>query len=135
MAKLSNAALRLTTGALILDQGINKLSMDEGTYGFLKSMAASGVPQVAKLSDQQFGKTLAASEIALGAGLLTPFASPKLVGLGLTAFSAGLLTMYFNNDDMTKADGIRPTQEGTSLAKDVVMLGAGLALLFSSKKK
>lgn len=135
MPKLSNAALRLTAGALILDSGINKLSMDEGTYGHLKGMAANGVPQVNKLSDKQFGKTLATSETLLGAALLTPFVPAKLAGLGLTAFSAGLLSMYFNIDSLTKDDGVRPTQEGTAMAKDVVLLGAGLALLFSSKKK
>ena len=43
--------------------------------------------------------------------------------------------MYFNIDSLTKDDGVRPTQEGTAMAKDVVLLGAGLALLFSSKKK
>lgn len=134
MPKLSNAALRLTAGALILDQGINKLSMDEETYSHLKGMAANGVPQVSKLSDKQFGKLLATSETLLGATLLTPFVPAKLAGLGLTAFSACLLSMYFNIDSLTKEDGIRPTQEGTAMAKDAVLLGAGLALLFSSKK-
>lgn len=134
MGKLSNAALRLTAGALILDQGINKLSMDEGSYGYLKGMAANAFPQVNQLSDQQFGKALAASETLLGATLLTPFLPAKLAGAGLTAFSAGLLAMYFNIDGFTKEDGIRPTQDGTAMAKDAVLLGAGLALLFSSKK-
>lgn len=45
MPKLSNAALRLTTGALILNSGIGKLSMDEATYGYLKGMASAGLPQ------------------------------------------------------------------------------------------
>lgn len=45
MPKLSNAALRLTSGALILNSGIGKLSMDEATYGHLKGMASAGVPR------------------------------------------------------------------------------------------
>ena len=49
MGKLSNAALRLTTGALVLDAGVKKLGADEGTYAYLQQMAASGVPAVAKL--------------------------------------------------------------------------------------
>lgn len=134
MGFLSNAALRATSGALILNSGIGKLGMDEGTYGFLKGMAATGVPAVEKLSDQQFGKALAYGETALGAALLLPVVPAKLAGLGLTVFSAGMLTMYFGDDAMTMEDGVRPTQEGTSLAKDFVLLGAGLALLFSSKK-
>ena len=108
MPKLSNAALRLTAGALILDQGINKLSMDEATYGHLKGMASAGVPQVAKLSDKQFGKALAVSETALGATLLTPIVPAKLAGLGLTTFSAGLLSMYFNIDSLTKRTASAP---------------------------
>lgn len=135
MGIISNAALRLTSGALILNSGIGKLSMDEGTYGYLQQMAATGVPQVEKLSAKQFGKALAIGETALGAALLCPIVSPKLAGLGLTAFSAGMLTMYFGDEKMTQEDGIRPSQEGTALAKDFVLLGAGLALLTSRKGK
>lgn len=35
MGKLSNAALRLTTGALVLDAGIKKLGADEGTLSLI----------------------------------------------------------------------------------------------------
>ena len=135
MGRLSNAALRITSGALILNSGISKLSLDEDTYGYLQQMAATGIPQVQQLSAQQFGKALAVSETALGAALLCPIVSPKLAGLGLTAFSAGMRTMYFGDEKMTLDDGIRPSQEGISLAKDVVLLGAGLALLASRKGK
>ena len=43
--------------------------------------------------------------------------------------------MYFNNDENTKEDGIRPTQDGQHLANNIVLLGAGLGLLFSRKRK
>ena len=121
MGKLSNAALRLTAGALILDAGIKKLGADENTYAFLQQMAASGVPAVAKLEPKTFGKLISYSETALGATLLTPF-------------SANLMTMYFRNPDMHDK-AFRPTQDGQQLANNIVMLGAGLALLFSGKKK
>lgn len=135
MSFLSNLALRSTAGAYILNSGVGKLSMDEDTYGYLQQMAKDGVPQVEQLSPKTFGKALAYGETALGAALLLPIVPAKLAGLGLTAFSAGLLTMYFGNEDMTQEDGVRPSQEGTALAKDFVFLGAGLALLFSKKKK
>lgn len=135
MSFLSNLALRSTTGTLILNSGIGKLGMDEGTYGYLQQMAKSGVPQVEKLSANTFGKSLAYGETALGAALLLPVVPAKLAGLGLTVFSAGMLTMYFGDENMTREDGIRPSQEGTALAKDFVLLGAGLALLLSKKKK
>ena len=78
MGKLSNAALRLTTGALVLDAGIKKLGADEGTYAYLQQMAATGVPAVAKLDPKTFGKLISYSETALGATLLTPFIPARL---------------------------------------------------------
>ena len=65
---------------------------------------------------------------------LAPFIPSRLAGAGLTAFSANLMTMYFRNPDMHDK-AFRPTQDGQQLANNIVMLGAGLALLFSSKKK
>lgn len=133
MSLISNAALRATTGAFILNSGIGKLGMDEGTASYLQGMAKTGVPQVEALDAKTFGKALSYAETALGAALLCPLVSPRIAGLALTGFGAGLLTMYFGNDDMTQEDGIRPTQEGTALAKDVFLVGAGLALVFSRK--
>lgn len=135
MSFLSNTVLRATSGALILNSGIDKLGAGEDTYAFLQGMAATGIPAVEKLSANTFGKSLAYSETALGAALLCPIIPTKLAGLGLTAFSSGLLTMYFNNDENTKEDGIRPTQDGQHLANNIVLLGAGLGLLFSRKRK
>ena len=62
MGKFSNAALRLTAGALILDAGVKKLTADEGTYAFLQQMAATGVPAVAKLDAATFGKLISGAE-------------------------------------------------------------------------
>ena len=44
MGKFSNAALRLTAGALILDAGVKKLKADEGTYAFLQQKPHSAQP-------------------------------------------------------------------------------------------
>lgn len=133
MGLVSNAILRTTAGAFILNSGLGKAKMDEGTYGYLKGMASTGVPQVNKLSDKQFGQALTAAEIALGAALLCPIVPAKVAGLGLAGFGAGMLTMYFKNDDMTLEDGIRPSQEGTALAKDIFLVSSGLALITSRK--
>ena len=62
------------------------------------------------------------------------FIPSRLAGAGLTAFSANLMTMYFRNPNMHDK-AFRPTQDGQQLANNIVMLGAGLALLFSGKKK
>lgn len=37
--------------------------------------------------------------------------------------------MYFKTPSMTQDDGIRPSQEGTAVAKDMWLVGAGLTLL------
>ena len=133
MNKFSNAAIRLTAGALILDAGTKKLKADEGTYAFLQQLAATGVPAVAKLSPATFGRLISTAETTLGATLLAPFVPSRLAGLGLTAFAANLMTMYFRNPDMHDK-AFRPTQEGQQLANNIVLLGAGLALLGSKKK-
>src|SRR5699024_6986227 len=55
-----------------------------------------------------------------------------LAGSALSVFSAGMLNMYLNTPGMTQDDGVRPTQEGTPVAKDVWMLGAGASLIVDS---
>lgn len=130
----SHLPLRLTTGALILNSGIGKLGLDEGTAGYLQSMAAKAFPQVEQLSAAQFGKILTGSEIAVGGALLAPFVSSRLAGLGLLAFSVGMMAMYFKTPELTEEDGVRPSQEGTSVAKDIWMVGIALALVMDRKR-
>lgn len=132
---LANAALRAVPGAFILNSGIGKLNLDKDSAAQLQQMAVNGVPQVKDLDPQLFGKLLAGSEIALGSALLTPFLPNRLVGLGLGAFSAALLSMYVNTPGMTQEDGIRPTQDGTPIAKDAWLAAIAIALVFQTKKK
>ena len=127
--RLSHVPLRLATGAFILNSGYSKRGLDGESAAGLQGMAAAAVPQAAKMPPQQFGSLLSGGEMALGALLLAPFVSPVVAGAGLTAFSAGLLQMYRKTPGMTESDGIRPTQAGTAIAKDVWMTGIGLALV------
>ncbi|KAA9395340.1 hypothetical protein FCK90_02755 [Kocuria coralli] len=131
--RLSNAILRGISGAYILQSGLGKKDLPVEAYEGLQAMAATGVPQLKEWDAKTFGQALWISETALGAALLTPFVSKRLAGLALTAFSAGMLTMYFNNDSMTQDDGIRPTHEGTPLSKDVWLAAIGLSLVFQPK--
>jgi len=130
--KISRLPLRAITGAFILNSGLTKLKAGpetaEGVHGF----AASAYPQAKRLRPEQFTKLLAAGEIALGAALLTPVVSPRLAGAGLTAFSAGLLGLYFKIPGMHQEGSLKPTQDGTALAKDSWLLGIGLSLLSGS---
>lgn len=135
MPRLSNAILRTVTGAFILNSGLNKTKLDEGTAGHMQGMAKVALPQVEQVSAKTFGKSLSAAEIALGTALLCPIVPSRLAGLGLTAFGAGLTTMYLKTPGMTEKDGIRPTQDGTALAKDSWLVAAGLALVFAPLKR
>ena len=132
---LANTALRLVSGAFILNSGIGKLRIDEESAAGLQQLASNGIPQVAQLDSATFGKLLSLGEISLGSALLLPLLPSRLAGLGLAAFSGSLLASYLRTDGMTESDGIRPTQAGTALAKDVWLAGIAVALIFSSKHK
>jgi hypothetical protein len=43
--------------------------------------------------------------------------------------------MYLKTPGMTQDDNIRPTAQGTGLAKDIWMFGIALALILDSKGK
>lgn len=133
--KLSHVPLRLSTGAFILNSGLTKREIDRDTAAYLQGMAANAFPQVKQLDPEKFGKVLAAVETGLGAALLVPFIPSRLAGLGLAAFSGGLLAMYFRTPGMTQEDDVRPTQEGTPVAKDVWMLGIALSLIIDGGRK
>jgi len=137
--KLSHVPLRVATGAFILNSGLNKRNLPREAAEGLQGMAANGVPQVKSLDPVTFGKAVSYGEIALGAALLTPFVPATVAGAALTAFGGGLVNMYLNTPGMTQEGSkIRPSQDGTAVAKDVWLVGAGLSLLISgltSRKK
>jgi hypothetical protein len=127
--KISHIPPRLAAGAFILNAGIGKLSADEEAAGRLHGMAAGTYPFLAKVDAPKFVRALAIGEIGVGSVLLAPVVPAWLAGAVLTGFSGSLLRMYLKTPGMTKEDGIRPTQQGTAISKDVWMLGSGLSLL------
>ena len=131
--RISNAILRGVPGAYLLQSGYGKLSMDAQSAEGLQQFAATGVPQFAEWDPKTFATFVAGSELAIGGALLTPFVSKRLAGAGLLAFSAGLLSMYFRNPQMTQQDGIRPSEAGISLSKDVFLSAIGAALMMQKK--
>lgn len=133
--QLWHLPLRLATGAFILNSGITKLRADdEEMHKGVHGMASTAYPQLGSVEPKTFVKALGAAEAALGAALLTPVVSPGLAGAGLTAFSTGLLGLYFRVPGMTE-DGIRPSQQGLGVAKDSWMLAIGLALMLDRASK
>lgn len=131
---ISNAALRLVSGAFILNSGIGKLSLTREQAAGLQSSAQRVIPQFEDLKAEQFGRFLSYSEIALGSVVLAPFVSSRLAGLGLAVFSSGLLATYIKSPDTTEPDSIRPTAAGTAMAKDLWLAGIAVALLFNRRR-
>ena len=127
--RLSHLPLRVTTGAFILNSGLSKRGLPPEAAAGMQDMAATAIPQVKSVSPSMFGSALSTGEMALGAALLAPFVSPVVAGAALTGFSGGLLKMYWATPGMHADGDPRPTQEGTGLAKDVWLLGVGLALV------
>lgn len=115
--RLSHVPLRVTTGAFLLSGGLGKRSL---------------VTETTSVSDGALSpattKALAVGEVALGGALLVPFVSPFVVGAGLTAFSGALLRAWWMSPGTHEEGSWRPTELGSAAAKDVWLLGTGLAL-------
>ncbi|NJC72998.1 hypothetical protein HC031_25250 [Planosporangium thailandense] len=120
---------RLAAGAVIFNSGLAKRNADDATIAGLHGMAAGTYPVLHRLPPDRFVRLLSATEIALGAALLLPVVPTALAGIGLTAFSAGLVGLYLRTPGMREPGTLRPTQQGTALVKDVWLLGIGLGLV------
>ncbi|MFT4471260.1 hypothetical protein ACMX2H_15260 [Arthrobacter sulfonylureivorans] len=133
--KLSHIPLRLTSGAFILNSGLGKQKLDKESAAGMQQMGSRAFPALKQMDPEKFGKMLAYGETALGAALLLPFVPSRLAGLGLAAFSGSLLAMYFKTPHMTQEDNVRPSAEGTPVAKDIWLFGIALALILDPKNK
>ena len=127
--KLSHIPPRLAIGAFILNSGITKLGADDDTAKGLHGMASGPFPFVEKMEPRAFAKSLAVGEVVLGGALLAPFIPSWLAGTALAGFSGSLLRLYAKTPGMTKEDGVRPSQQGTPLAKDVWMFGTAAGMV------
>ncbi|HEY2221899.1 hypothetical protein [Actinomycetospora sp.] len=114
---------RIAAGAFILNSGLEKARGDEQTAAMVHGMASGTYPFLGKMKSTQFLKVLSTSEIALGAALLLPVVPTLAAGAGLAAFSAGLLGLYLRTPGMRQEGSLKPTQQGTAIAKDIWMLG------------
>jgi len=129
MVKLRQYIPRLAAGAYILNSGLSKRGADDGAAQGYHGMAAGTFPFLEEVEPQQFTKALSTAEIALGAALVTPFVPTALVAPALGAFSGALVAMYLKTPGMTREDGVRPSEQGIGLAKDVFLLGIAGGLL------
>jgi uncharacterized membrane protein YphA (DoxX/SURF4 family) len=127
--KLRNVPTRLATGAFILHSGLEKWGGGPEQAQGMHGMAAGAFPVLKNLRPTEFLKVLSASEMAVGAALLTPVVSPAVAGAALTGFSGALVTMYLRTPGLHKEGSIWPTPDGLGVSKDVWMLGIGVGLL------
>lgn len=132
-SRLSNVPVRLAAGAFILNSGLTKLQADKETHHQLHGFASGVYPFLENAPPEQFGKALAGAEIALGSALLAPVVvGDGLAGLALASFAGGLLGLYMKTPGMRQEGSVRPSKDGTALAKDSWLLGIGLSLMASS---
>ncbi|MBQ1037507.1 hypothetical protein [Micromonospora sp. C81] len=127
--KLAHLPLRVSIGAYVLNSGLGKRNLEGADAEGMHGMAVAAMPQLGQFEPARFAKLLSYSEIALGAALLAPFVPAPLAGLGLTAFGAGLVQLYLKTPGMREPGSVRPTQQGSGLAKDIWLVGAGLTLV------
>lgn len=121
--------LRLATGAFMLNSGLSKWDAEEAHANQLHQFATGAYPMVQEVDSRTFTKALAASEIAIGTAVLAPTVSATVAGLGLTAFSAGLVGLYWRTPGMHRDNDPRPTEQGIPLAKDIWLLAIGTSLI------
>ncbi|MBT2469855.1 hypothetical protein J7E97_18715 [Streptomyces sp. ISL-66] len=121
--------LRLTAGTFFLSSGISKLGADEATAQGLHQFATMTYPFLGKQDARRFVRLLAAGELAIAAALLVPVVPAAVAGAALTAFSVGTLGLYLRTPGMRQEGGLRPTEQGIALAKDVWLLGMGVSLI------
>lgn len=120
--------VRLATGAMILNSGLQKRSADEETAKGIHGFATTAYPEFEDTPPEKFVSILSAGEITVGTLLLVPVVPTAVAGMALTTFAGLLGRLYLNTPGMREEGSLQPTEQGTALAKDVWMLAIGTAL-------
>ncbi|MDA8356769.1 MAG: hypothetical protein M0Z95_10870 [Actinomycetota bacterium] len=126
---LSNVPGRVAAGTFILNSGMGKLRADKDTAERVHQMAVGAYPMLDGIEARKFVKLLGVAEVALGGALLLPVVGDGVAGAALTAFAGGLLGLYAKTPILRIEGSIRPSQQGTAIAKDVWLLGIGCSLM------
>ena len=120
--------VRVATGAIVLNAGLRKRAADEETAKGLHGFATTAYPEFEDTPPEKFASMLSTGEITVGALLLTPIVPTAVAGLALTTFAGLLMRLYLNAPGLREEGSLQPTEQGTSIAKDVWMLAIGTAL-------
>ncbi|WP_245588905.1 MULTISPECIES: hypothetical protein [Actinoalloteichus] len=129
MTSLGHWPSRLAAGTFILNSGLSKRDADDEAAAGLHGAAAGAYPFLKSMEPKQFVRLLSTAEIGLGAALLIPLVPTGVAGVGLTAFSAGLVGMYLRTPGTRHKGSVRPTEQGLPLAKDIWLVGAGVGMV------
>jgi hypothetical protein len=119
----------LLAGVYFLNSGLTKAGADEATAAQLHGFATGTYPFLRNLDARQFTRLLSAAETTIGVALVLPVVPAGLAGAALTAFALGTLGLYLRTPGMRKEGSLRPTEQGTPIAKDIWIVGIGLALV------
>ena len=130
--RLWHLPVRAATGAYILNSGMTKRDAPPEVAEQVHGFASSAYPQVSDVPPEQFTSSLSMAEMAVGAVLLAQIVPAGLAGVVLTGFSSALLGLYLKTPGLTEEGSVRPTQRGVPIAKDVWLLGIGLALVIDA---
>jgi hypothetical protein len=130
--RLWHLPVRAATGAYILNSGLAKRDAPPEAAEQLHGFASSAYPQLSDVPPDRFASSLSMAELGVGAMLLAPIVPAGLAGLVLTGFSSALLGLYLKTPGLTEEGSVRPSQQGVPIAKDVWLLGIGLALVVDS---
>lgn len=127
--RLHQTPLRMSSGIFLVNSGMAKLKANEQTAKFLHQMAAGTYPFLESMDPSKFTRLLAMGEVSLGSALLLPMISSRIAGFGLMSFAGGLLGLYLKTPGMRQEGSLKPTQEGTAIAKDIWLFAMGMTLL------
>lgn len=130
--KVWHVPLRLATGAFILNSGLSKRGARGESAEGLHEFATTGHPELEPVEPETFVKGLSTGEVSLGLALLVPLVPSWLAGAGLTLFGAGLNRLYWKAPGLRQEGDVRPTEQGTGIAKDVWMTAIGAALVLDA---
>jgi hypothetical protein len=120
---------RLLTGVYFLNTGLSKAGADEAIAAQLHGFASGTYPFLRKLDARRFTRLLSAAETAIGVALVLPVVPPGLAGAALTAFALGTLGLYLRTPGLRQEGSLRPSEQGITIAKDIWLVGIGLALV------
>ena len=130
--RLWHVPVRAATGAYIFNSGMTKRDAPPEVAEQMHGFASSAYPQLSDVPPERFVSSLSMAEMAVGAVLLAPLVPTGLAGVVLTGFSSALLGLYLKTPGLTEEGSVRPSREGIPIAKDVWLLGIGLALVIDS---